>query len=419
MARLRILLPSFTGFRTFWVAQSLAEIGGRLTREVLPLIAVLVLGTSTAGMVGLRLAESLPVFLAAFLTSVVIDRLPRSKFLVGLNIVRGVVIAMVPILFWTNHLKQGELWAVVALLGITTLAYQSAVESYLPSFLDGDNLALANQWLNGSISVAEMVGPALAGLLVQVFPATNALWVEVALLAGAVLIWRNGINTPSERTVEESSESLFQHLRAGIDVLRGSERLRALLIVTIAISFGFGLVGSFYALYCIKTFHMPPALYGVTVMMGGIGALVGSALSGRIARRVGMGTTIVIGLGGQVLATACIPLAQGPLFVSFLFIFAAQLFGDMFGVMYDIYALTLRQTGTPDAVLGRVSTVFNLLEQSARMLALVSAGIMSFWLPLRDILWIAMVPFAISVMVAAKPRIRGASAASDASSMQR
>jgi hypothetical protein len=68
-------------FLKLWIGQTISEIGSRITRDGLPLTAVLILGASPLTMSVLRLASFLPVSLFGLFIGVAVDRLARRQLM--------------------------------------------------------------------------------------------------------------------------------------------------------------------------------------------------------------------------------------------------------------------------------------------------------------------------------------------------
>jgi MFS family permease len=69
---------------------------------------------------------------------------------------------------------------------------------------------------------------------------------------------------------------------------------------------------SLYTLYALKTLQLSAGALGVIISVGGLGALMGTALAGRMSHRLGLGPALILCLGGSQLAGLLIPLARGP-----------------------------------------------------------------------------------------------------------
>jgi predicted MFS family arabinose efflux permease len=112
-------------------------------------------------------------------------------------------------------------------------------------------------------------------------------------------------------------------------------------------------------LYLVEVGGLSAAEIGAGFAIGNAGFLVGSLLSRRLSRRLGMGPTMQAGIalfGPSMLAFAVAPPALAGL------AFTAMLFANGFGIaVHNVNQVTVRQILTPDHLRARVAAVFRLL----------------------------------------------------------
>ena len=102
-----------------------------------------------------------------------------------------------------------QLYAVAFLSGAGTIFFAVAYPAFLPSLLPADRLIEANSKLRGSSAVAEIAGPGLGGLLVQLLTAPftlaiNALSFLVSI--GSMLQIRSAEVSPPGAALDVGSE---------------------------------------------------------------------------------------------------------------------------------------------------------------------------------------------------------------------
>ncbi len=378
-------------FRKLWLSQAISEIGSRISREGIPLTAVMILGAGPLSMAWLRVAASAPVLLLGLVAGVLIDRLRRRPFLIAADILRALLLLTIPAaaLFSLLHL-----WLLLVITGCTSalaLFFEVAYQSYVPSLVTREALPDANSKLGFSASAAEALGPSITGGLVQVFTAPFAIAFDaLSYLISALLVWR--IRTPElqqRQTVPETTHWL-RDMTHGLRVIIRDPYLAALLTAEAILALFGSMIGPLYTLFAIRTLGLSPALFGVTVTMGGIGALAGVAVSARLIRRFGLGVTLIGSLQAFALATLLIPLAGGPLWRAVACLMGAQFFGDFTGVIYEVHGLTLRQMRASDDMLGRVNAGFQLTTAALALIGGLLGGLSGEWFGIRPTLVIAV-----------------------------
>ncbi|MHB1682976.1 MAG: MFS transporter [Bacilli bacterium] len=378
-------------FRKLWLGQAISEVGSRISREGIPLTAVMILGAGPLTMAWLRIAASAPVLLLGLVAGVLIDRLRRRPFLIAADLLRALLLLTIPAAALFSLLHLWLLLVVTGCASALALFFEVAYQSYVPSLVTRELLPDANNKLGLSASVAEILGPAVTGGLVQVFTAPFAIAFDaLSYLISAVLVWR--IRTPEIQQRPAASEIThwLRNMTDGLRVIIHDRHLLALLAVEAILALFGNMIWALYTLFAIRSLGLSPALFGVTVACGGIGAVAGVAVSARLIRRFGLGVTLIGSLLANALAALLIPLAGGPLWRATACLMGAQFFGDFTGVIYEVHGLTLRQMRASDDVLGRVNAGFQLTTATLALSGGLLGGLFGEWFGIRPTLVIAV-----------------------------
>src|SRR5438128_1396530 len=108
-------------FMKLWIGQTVSEFGSRVTREGLPLTAVILLAATPAQM-GLMVAVSaLPVLILGLLAGVWVDRVRRRPIMIAMDVGRMVLLLSIPAAALTGHLSMTLLYVAAAGAGVLTL----------------------------------------------------------------------------------------------------------------------------------------------------------------------------------------------------------------------------------------------------------------------------------------------------------
>src|SRR5439155_26012732 len=90
-----------------------------------------------------------------------------------------------------------------------------------------------------------------------------------------------------------SAGTIWSELREGLDVVLGNPLLRSIAGCTGTSNlFGNGVM-AVYVLYVTRELGIQPAVLGLIYAVTGPGALLGAVLAGELARRFGLGRTII------------------------------------------------------------------------------------------------------------------------------
>ncbi len=363
-------------FLKLWTGQTISELGSRITREGLPLAAVLVLEATPAQMGLLTAIGSVAILLAGLPAGVWVDRLRRKPVMIWSDVGRAALLLTIPIAALTGQLSFGLLCAVIALTGVLTVLFEAAYEAYLPSLVARENLLEGNSKLAVSSSLAEVLGPGLAGFLVQAITAPLAIFLDsLSFLASVVslIIIRKPEPLP---VAAHERQHVLHEMKDGLRFVWREPHLRALALTGATRSFFGSFIGVLYSLYAIRELGLNAAALGVTISMGGLGSLIGAIFTERVVNRWGIGRTLILMLIASGGFTFFIPLAYGSLLSPIGMLMIAQLCGDALQVIYLITQTSLWQSLTPDRLLGRVSASFQLLVMGVAPLgALVGGGL--------------------------------------------
>jgi hypothetical protein len=300
-----------------------------------------------------------------------------------------------------------QLYAVVILTGALTIFFDVAYRSFLPALVGRANVMEGNTKLALSSSAAEVAGPALTGVLVQVLTGPiTVLFDAVSFLVSAVSIWL--IRRPEPPPVAEAGRRPVLHEAwDGLGFVVRQPFLRAFAGSSATTNFFGNFYGALYGLYALRVLGLGPAALGITTALGGIGNLTGALLAPHIARRYRLGTVLVGSLAFGAAVSFLIPLARGPVWLATAFLMVAQLLGDGSGTVYEINEISLRQAVTPDPLLGRANATLGLLASGVGPLGALAGGLLAEALGVRPAVWIAACGQALAVFWLVFSPVRG------------
>lgn len=377
-------------FVRLWVAHGVSALGTGITSQALPLTALLVLGASAGDMGLLAAFAQLPVVLVILFAGVWADRLRRRPILIVADIGRALLLTSIPVAFVMGALSLGQLFIVAALVETLSLFFSVAYRSYLPTLVQRERLVEGNSKLSASGSVAEISGPALGGVLVQWLTAPFAILFDAAsFLFSALFLGSMRTSEPPPKPVEDR-KSVWSEIGEGLRVVLSNRVLRALALCSGTFTFFGNFFHALYTYYAVHDMGMPPAVVGVLIGAGGIGALVGAILVGPVTRRFGVGPTLIGSLAFAGVVGLPIVLVNGPLPLSIAVFFATQLVGDVAIAIYLINDMSLRQATVPDRLLGRANASMGFLVGGLGPVGALLGGVLGELIGARLTLTIAI-----------------------------
>ena len=194
-----------------------------------------------------------------------------------------------------------------------------------------------------------------------------------------------------------TARHLLLEIRDGIRwVYRGSG-LATLAIATHGWFIGNAIVGVVLAPYALDDLSLTPFQFGIIGAVGGVGALIGAAITTAVGVRLGTGRTIiachVVTTGGVLVMVAAGPHLDA--WVSFAVLAAGQgLYGLAMG-MSNSHEMSFRQLVTPDELQARTNTTLRSLNRAVMVIAAPVAGILADAWGIRPVLVVAAAVFAL------------------------
>src|ERR671912_2733545 len=164
-------------FLRLWAGDSISQIGTTVSLIALPLLAIQVLDATPFEVGLLTTFETAAFLLVGLPAGAWVDRLRRRNVLITGDLGRALLLGSLPLAWMFDVLTLPQVYAVALLTGVLTVFFDVAYQSYLPFLVGRDHLIEGNAKLEASRAVAQIAGPGLGGLLVQVLTAPYALLV--------------------------------------------------------------------------------------------------------------------------------------------------------------------------------------------------------------------------------------------------
>ena len=169
-------------FLKLWSAETVSQFGTQISQLALPLAAIDVLHASAFEVAALTTVEFLPFLLVSLPAGVWVDRLPRRPILIAGDLARAGLLASIPIAYFFDALTIWQLYGVGFFVGIATVFFDIAYQSYLPALVERHEIIDGNAKLEISRSAAQTGGPGLAGILIGFLKAPAAILIDAVSL---------------------------------------------------------------------------------------------------------------------------------------------------------------------------------------------------------------------------------------------
>ncbi|MEU5791116.1 MFS transporter [Micromonospora purpureochromogenes] len=344
------------GFNAFWASQILSVLGDSFSHLAVPLLVLDATGSiATAGL--LTGVAGTTAVVAGLFAGVVVDRMNRRMLLIGSDLARMLLFAVIPIVWLTPEPPIWLLFVLLPLASAIGMVFQVAAVTATRSLVAGAGLTLANGRLFAGTALASVVGPALAGAVSGWIGPAGAIAVDAASfgLSAAFLLL---VRLPA-RAAASPDAAPHRRTRPWDEWLAGARfllrhpvlrPLTALLTAFILLTYGIDDVVIYHLRHDLD---QPDGTIGLVLTAGAAGTLTGSLIVARLRSRLGFGTCWIgsVALSGVAIATLSLTgrvVEVGALMAAY---FCCVSIGG-------ICSLSLRQEVTPEHLLGRVTSAF-------------------------------------------------------------
>jgi MFS family permease len=321
--------------------------------------------SSGSWVAALLIADFLPIVLIGLLLGPLVDRLSRRRLMIVSDLVRFGVFAALPFVH-----SPAAIVALAAASGVATGFFHPAANAGLPNLVADEDLTNANSLLQTVETLALMVGPVLAGLMLTVWPpsvpyAINA----VTFLASAALVAR--IPAAKLQSDDSVTNGHWRDVADGIRLVLTSHPLRTVLVVWNVAVVGSAFVNVAEVVFAKHDLNAGNVGFGILVAASGIGLALGSFLAAPALAKVGLrrhyvGSIALMGVGWGAAALS------GSIWLAVPFVVGGAAGNGAASVCNRLFV----QRGAPDQYRGRALATIMSSNYAVVGLGMAAAGVL-------------------------------------------
>src|SRR3954467_5139 len=214
-------------FVKLWSSLTLVHFGGQITFLALPLTAALVLNASPFEVGVLTALEALPYPLFGLFAGVLVDRTRKLPVIIACDVGRGLALGAIPVCAWFGVLSMAVLYVVGFLVGLLTVIGWPAYQVFMTERVGRQNLVEANAKIGVADSAAQLIGPGLAGALIQWLAGPLAVLLDAVSFFFSAWILRT-IPPAATDPPKTRPRSVFREIGEGLNIVWRNRILRAL-----------------------------------------------------------------------------------------------------------------------------------------------------------------------------------------------
>ncbi len=388
-------------FRRLAWSNLLAQSAEQLSLAAVPIVAVLLLQAGPGEIGLLASIQSLPFLLLSMPLGLLADRTSCTRLMALAETLRTLALLLLLALIVTGNVSIAALAIIGFMAAVGTVAFSVAAPSLVPALVQVEGLAQANGRLELARSAAFAAGPALAGALIA-WTGASAAFVLSGMLSVAAVLCLRGIAEPA-RAAMPARHPLLE-LQDGAKWVWQSDLLRPMMFCSIAWNISWFMLQAAYVPYAIHDLGLDASGVGITLALYGVGMIVGALLAPRVVQALPFGQAILLGPYFSVLAAVTMALTllwpQGWLAGLSYFFFGAG------PIIWTITSTTLRQTVTPRAMIGRVTSINIVVSTGARPLGAALGGVVGVSFPVSVSLWCVVLGFGLQAIIISASKIR-------------
>jgi MFS family permease len=369
-------------FVKLWGSLTITAFGAQITNLALPLTAAVLLHATPWQMGVLVALETLPFALVSLHAGVLIDRVRKLPIVIAADFGRGLALLAIPVAAFTGHLSIEILYAVGFFCGVQNVVGGAAYQVLLAQMAGRERLVEANAKVALGETSSALVGPGLAGGLIQLVTAPFAIIVDAAAFFASALMLRR-IRAPHDFVHQGPRPSVTKEIHEGLKLVWNNRTLLALAWLAGLWQILHHMQIAVLILFATRALGLSAGAVGLAYVFGGVGCVLASAFAQRLSARFGIGPIIVHGLALSALGWQVFGLISGPVWLATLALGCAMLVFDFGAVLWGINYLSLRQAITPDRLLGRMTATMRFLTVAAAPLGSLAGGALASAIGLR------------------------------------
>jgi MFS transporter, DHA3 family, macrolide efflux protein len=265
-------------FGLVWSGQLISQIGDGISRLALLWFVYAVTGspikTSVVG-----LLQTIPPIVLGPIIGVYVDRLPKKVLLITSEVLRALLIGLIPCLIPVESFTVSVLYVLVLLHAIATAVFGPALTAAIPSFIPKTQFTAANALLQSTTSLGIILGPALSGLGIAAYGSQEVLCLNAAtyMISAACLTLVRFKKPESKIPSLAAKPTMLQDLVEGFRYSVVTQPAILLVTGTAALyTFGTSALTALFPVFARKMLGLGPVEVGYLWSAVGVGLFVTS-----------------------------------------------------------------------------------------------------------------------------------------------
>jgi predicted MFS family arabinose efflux permease len=354
-------------YMLLWSGQIVSIVGTQVSQIAFPLL-VLALTHSPAQAGLVAAARSLPYLLFTLLAGALVDRWNRKRTMIVCSASSAIALASIAVAYALGTLTITQIVIVSFVEGSFAVFFRLAETSALPQLVPKTQLPTAIAQQQMQYAVGAIVGPPLGGALFSAAPFLPFA-VDASSYAASSLAL-TAVRTRLQAAPTPARQSFRSEIAEGVIWLWQHALIRYMAFLTGGINF---ITAGFVLLIIVLAAQqgLSPTLTGGLFAVAGACGIVGALSAPFIQRRLSFGQVVIGVCWCYTLLWLLLPAASVPLLLMIVIGLAA-----LISPTYDTVQMSYRIALIPDALQGRVNSVYRLAADGAKALGAAATGLL-------------------------------------------
>lgn len=326
--------------------------------------------TGSAGKMGLVAAASVaPMVVSTFVGGTLTDRMSHRQLAAFADVLSALSVAAIPVLHVTTGLNLPVLMALVFLGAIFDGPGMNARQAMIPKLADlaGMSLERVNSGFGIGRSLMSLLGAPVAGGLVALLGAADALWITAATFVVSAAITR--FLLPATARPEPSGATMLADMKEGLRYVFGNRLLRSIALTATVLNMVLNPIFAIGLPIYIADMGYDAGTLGLLLTSVAAGSLAGSLLYGWLGERLPPRPTVMVTLAMLTLPLFGMAMRPG-LVAMWLLLFVI----DFGGGVINPLVVSFFHRHAPERMLGRALGTLMSTAMMASPLGMLVGG---------------------------------------------
>lgn len=353
----------------------IASVGDFIYLVAINIIVYQMTGSAVA-VAGLWVIGPLTNIATKFWTGSFIDYRSKKKVVLVTLIARALFIALIPIaptLF--------SVYAILVLLSVAKAFFGPASMTYVTMLVSPQKRKRFNSLRSFTSSSAFIIGPAIGGSLILLTNISITLWLNAGFFLGAALLLSLLPETEKIRQDKIPALTLSQVAKdftVVSDFMADKKYVSSIYLGFLAVMLFSFAMDVQEVVFIQQVIGLSEVEYSLLISITGIGSVSGALLLSVFADKISIRYMIVIGL---------LMMTAGYVIYAFSWSFASVTVGfiilGFFNVFLNAGITTFYQNNVPVSVMGRVTSIFGLIQSAFQIFFILAVGFLADWISLK------------------------------------